>query len=60
MCVRTSLGKRKSNCSHGKAWEIITSKNVSMLVLKVRLGMGLVLRTVISMAGREGIDEVFR
>lgn len=54
------MGKRKSNCSHGKAWEIITSKNVSVLAVKIRIGMGLILRTAISMVGREGIDEVLQ
>lgn len=60
MCVRTGLGKRKNNCSHGKSWENIMNKNVSMLVIKTRIGMGLILKTVTPLAGREGIDKVFR
>lgn len=59
MCVGTSLGKRKNNCSHGKSWENRMNKNVSMLVIKT-IGMGLILKTVTSTAGREGIDKVFR
>lgn len=31
-----------------------------MLEVKIRMGMGLTLRTVISMTGGEGIEEVFR